>query len=103
MATVSTSNQPTNVNSLTGGVVIITIPNPAADTTYGSSLPCRTCLVMQQSGTQTYMNIDEAAASGTGWKLSGSLTYPIEVAVDDVNKLHFIGTAADKVQILYRL
>lgn len=104
MATpVSTTNRPININSLTGGVVIVTIPNPAADTTYGTSTPCRTCYVQHLSGTQLYMNIDTAADGTTGFKLDKTAgTPPFEVPIDDVNKLHFYGTAADKVQILYR-
>jgi len=97
--TVRTSNRDTGINSVTGGVVIVTIPNPAADKVYGTSTPCIECLVAQQSGTQAYMDIDTAAAAATGWKLS---TTPISVKIDDVNKLHFFGTAGDIVQILYR-
>lgn len=100
----ATSNKltaaPIDVNSITGGVVLVTIPDPAADTTYGTATPCRSCLVQQKSGTQVYMNID-ATATSSHWKLSS--TTPIPVPIDDVNKLHFIGTAADVVQIMYRV
>lgn len=98
-------NFPLDVNSYSGGVVIITIPNPAADTTYGSSLACRSCLVMQKSGTQAYMNIGTAVTTGTmatttDWKLSS--TTPIPVPINDVNTLHFCGTAGDRIQIVWR-
>jgi hypothetical protein len=99
MTTNAASNQPIDVNSLTFGVVIITIPDPAVSTTYGSELPCRSCLVQQQSGTQAYMD-GVTAAAATGWKLSS--TTPIPVPVDDVNKIHLFGTAGDVIQILYR-
>jgi hypothetical protein len=87
-------------NSATGGVVIITIPDPAADTVHSSSVPCVSCLVQQISGTQAYMNIGTAAAAATGWKLSS--TTPIPMPIEDVQSLHFFGTAGDIVQILYR-
>ncbi len=87
-------------NSTIGGVVLVTIADPAADITHTASIPCRSCLVQQRSGTQVYMNIGTAAAAATGWKLSS--TTPIAVPVDDVQKLHFFGTASDVVQILWR-
>ena len=90
-----------NFNSSTGGVVVITIPNPAADITHTSSQSCRSCVVQQYSGTQVYMNINTAAtASSASWKLS--TTSPIAVSIDDVQKLHFIGTAGDVIQIMWR-
>ncbi len=87
-------------NSTIGGVVLVTIAATPADITHTASVPCRSCLVQQQSGTQVYMNIGTAAAAATGWKLSS--TTPIAVPVDDVQKLHFFGTASDVVQILWR-
>ena len=96
----SKSNTSTDCNSITGGVVIITIPNPAADITHTVSLPCRSCLVQQQSGTQVYLDIETAAAAATGWKLSATSALPIPI--DDVQKLHFFGTAGDVIQILWR-
>ena len=100
---VKTTNYEVTRNSLTGSVIIITIPNPAADKVYGTSTPCRTCYVSYLSGTQPYMNIDTAAAAATGWKLDKTAgTPPFEVPIDDVNKLHFFGTAGDKIQILWR-
>jgi hypothetical protein len=100
MATSKCANFETNRNSSTGGVIIITIADPAADITHTESQPCRSCLVQQQSGTGVYMNIETAAAAATGWKLSS--TVPIAVPIDDVQKLHFFGTAADVVQIIWR-
>ncbi len=88
-------------NSRIGGVVLVTIATPTpADITHTASIPCRSCLVQQRSGTQIYMNIGTAAEAATGWKLSS--TTPIAVPVDDVQKLHFFGTASDVVQILWR-
>jgi hypothetical protein len=99
MATTTTaSNLETNRNSYTGGFVAVTIANPAADIS-PSSQPCRSCLVQQFSGTQAFMNIDAAATTST-WKLSSTSAIP--VPIDDLSKLHFIGTAGDVIQILWR-
>jgi hypothetical protein len=96
----SKSNTSTDCNSITGGVIIITIPNPAEDIQHDESQPCRSCLVQQQSGTQVYLDIETEAAAATGWKLSATSALPIPI--DDVQKLHFFGTAGDIVQILWR-
>jgi hypothetical protein len=100
MAESPSANYGTEKNSSTGGVIIITIPNPAADITHTATQPCRSCLVQQQSGTQVYLNINTAAAAATGWKLSATSALPIPI--DDVQKLHFFGTAGDIIQILWR-
>jgi hypothetical protein len=101
-------------NSPNMRVLSVTIPDPAASVQAGadsatadsdgaktfSKMPCRSCLVQQFSGTQTYMAIGRAAtAAATSFKLS---TTPIAVPIDDVAKLNFIGTAGDVVQILVR-
>jgi len=96
----ASTNFDTGLNSSTGGVIIITIPTPAADITHTTAQPCRSCLVQQQSGTQVYMNINTAAAAATGWKLSATSALP--TPVDDVQKLHFFGTAGDIIQIFWR-
>jgi hypothetical protein len=81
------------------GVEIVTIPNPAASTA-GPDVPCIGALVQQNSGTQTYMDVDTAATTSS-WKLSA--TIPIPVPVSNLNHLTFIGTAGDLVQILYKI
>lgn len=85
-------------NSDTGGFVSVTIAATPADITPDSQ-PCLSCLVQQKSGTQAYMNI-RAEASADTWKLSS--TSPIPVPVRNLNQLHFFGTAADVIQILWR-
>jgi hypothetical protein len=90
-------NRDLTKNSETGGVQIVTIPNPAADTS-PTAQTCVSCMVAQKSGTQAYMNIG-AACTTSHWKLS---TTPIEVPVTNLENLHFIGTAADLIQILWR-
>lgn len=86
------------VNSNDGGVALVTIAGSPADIS-PSAQPCASCLVQQKSGTQAYMNIN-AAATTSSWKLSA--TAPIPVPVTDLSMLHFIGTAADVIQILWR-
>jgi hypothetical protein len=85
-------------NSPLGGCVIVTIAGTPADIS-PSSQACQSCLVQQLSGTQAYMNVNAAATTST-WKLSS--TSPISVPVENLAQLHFIGTAADKIQILWR-
>ena len=91
------------INGGEGGVVCVTIGNPAADIS-PSSQECISCLVAQKAGTQVYMQLNAAVtsatmATSTDWKLS---TTPIPVPVTNLNQLHFLGTAADNVQIAWR-
>ena len=89
-------------NSITGGVVAVTIGNPAADI-QPSSQPCRSCTIQYYSGTQLYMNVDAVAtAAATSWKISKISGAVLLYEIDDLNKLHFFGTAGDIVQIIYR-
>jgi hypothetical protein len=82
-------------NSGVGGVEILVV----GTNNQGSDQPCRTCLVMQKSGTQAYLNIGSTADTGD-WKLLA--THPIEVAVQNTNQIFVAGTAADQVQLLWR-
>ncbi len=96
------SNRPTGVNSLTGGVVTVTIASPAVDI-QPDSQDCRSCIIQYYSGTQLYMNVDAAAtAAKTSWLISKVSGAHLEYEIDNLNKLHFIGTAGDIVQILWR-
>lgn len=86
-----------------GGVVIVTVPDPAADVSPDSQ-EVTSCLVAQKAGTQAYMNFDEAVvpatmATSTDWKLS---TTPIPVPVHNLDQLHFSGTAGDLIMVLWR-
>jgi len=87
-----------STNSESSGVVLVTVANPAVDVTPSSQV-CKSCLIQQVSGTQAYLNIDAAATSST-WKLSS--TGPISIPINNLNRLHFIGTAADVIQVLWR-
>jgi hypothetical protein len=90
-------------NGGSGGVVIVTIAGTPADIS-PSSQACISCLVATKSGT-CYMNIDTAVtpateATATDWLLS---TTPIPVpCVHNLNQLHFCGSAAALIQILWR-
>ena len=96
------SNLDTSINSITGGVVAVTIGNPAADIQPDSQL-CRTCIIQHYSGTQAYMNVDTAAtAAATSWKISKTSGAVLEYEIDNLDKLHFIGTAGDIIQIIWR-
>ena len=96
------TNLDTGLNSISGGVVAVTIANPAVDI-QPSSQPCRSCIIQYYSGTQLYMNVDAAAtAAATSWKISKTDGAHLEYEIDNLNKLHFIGTAGDIVQIIYR-
>ena len=96
-------NRDLTQNSNTGGVVIVTIPNPAADISPDSQ-PCLSCLVRAKSG-EIYMNLDTAVTpatmtSTTDWKLSTSILMPLPIT--NLNRLHFCGVAGDRVQIIWR-
>jgi hypothetical protein len=88
------------VNSLDGGAALVTIGSPAVDIS-PSAQPCQSCIVAQHSGSHAmYMNINTAATT-SGWLLSS--TIPTTIAIADLSMLHFLGTAGETVQILYRL
>lgn len=85
-------------NSGVMGIQLITV-GAGPVSVAGTDQPCRTCLVMQKSGTQAYMNIG-AAATTSHWKLLA--TDAIEVPVNNVNQINVNGTAGDIVQVLWR-
>ena len=91
------ANERTNLNSGSGGLVTVTIANPAVDVSPDAQ-PVKTCRVRHFSGTATFMNIDAAAVAASSWPLSTTIH---EVAIDDLSTLHFIGTAGDIVQIMW--
>ena len=85
-------------NSDMGGMVLVTIANPAVDV-QPDSQPCRYAVVTHRSGTQTYLNLNGAATTSS-WKLS-TLMLPFTINVRNLNQLHFIGTPGDTVQVLW--
>ncbi len=85
-------------NSDQVGFVLITIGSPAVDI-QPDYRPCLSCLVQQKSGTQAYLSLAAPATTGA-WKLSATASIP--VPVKNLDLLHFIGTAGDIIQILWR-
>ena len=104
-----------NENSPFMKVISVTIPGGGTNVQCGvagtadpdgaltfSTFPCRSCTIQYYSGTQVYMAVGRAATvAATSWKLSK--TIPMEIEIDDLSKLQFIGTAADVVQIIARV
>lgn len=104
--TVSSSNQGTSINSITGGSVRVTIPVTPFQITGndGTSLPCKTCYLTAPVGNTgvVKMNIDAKATSVLGLDLV-EVKLPFEMPIDDVDKLNFYsGTQGDIIDILYR-
>jgi hypothetical protein len=100
MTTSATQNFSLNHNSSTGGVAIVTIPSPAADVTYGTSTPCRKCWVSMNTGSHDFYIDFTTATTSTSFKVVYTSS-PIEIPIDDLNKLHFIGTATETISIMY--
>lgn len=68
-----------------------------------TSFGIRSCKVTKSSGTGIYMAINrDATAAATSVLLPAAPTM-LDVDIDDLAKLRFIGTAADVVQILARI
>lgn len=88
-------------NSEVGGVVLVTIAGTPADISPSAQV-CLNCLVQLKSGTGCFMNIGAAATTSSFAIPKFATSPPIEVPVTDLSQLHFIGTAADIVQILWR-
>jgi len=92
----------------TGGANQITIP--AGTTIRGgtgaggaTSVPCKGAWLQLLSGTGVRVNIGALASATAGIAVPAlALGIPLFIPIDDLNKLYFIGTAADKVDILYR-
>ena len=94
-------NRDLTKNSETAGVVLVTIAGSPVDISPSAQV-CVSCLVQLKSGTGCYMNIGAAATTSHFLIPKAGTTPPIEVPVTDLSLLHFIGTAADVVQILWR-
>lgn len=104
MAIQDSANLSLDRNSVSGSAKTVTIPagtkiRGGSGTDGSGSVPCRSCLIkVGAASVGVYMQIG-ATAANTDWPLS---TTAIPVPIDDLNKLYFLGTAADKVHILYR-
>lgn len=101
------------------GVVNVSIVSAVGQGNGGTSLPCKRVYVQGALSNAGYvmMNVNAAATSVVGICLPGgigggtpittvisaaTLPPPLELEIDDVNKLYFSGTTGDIVNILYR-
>ena len=112
------SNVDLNKNSDQGGSVRITIPvSPytyqAGDgTTEGATRPCLECWIIALEGNNTAVrvNMGSACTATTGQEIPKAVAHgsqgsskPLRIPVRNLNLLYFIGgTAADKIDILWR-
>jgi hypothetical protein len=104
MATVKTSNSPTNVNSLTGGAIRVTIAATVGQGNGGTSQPCRECWISLPDANTgpVRMNIGVAASATVGIEVPEASS-PFRVPIDDVSKLYFYSaTNGDIIDILWR-
>ena len=90
-----------NRNSSTFGVVLVTIATGPASTAAAVSTPCRTCYVSLNTGSHDFYVDAITAATATGFKIAAAAA-PFEIPINDVQKMNFIGTAGEIVQILWR-
>lgn len=116
----ATANSLVNVVPSVGGAVAVTIASNVGQGNGGTSIPCKKVLVQGaiSNASPIMMNINAAATSVLGIALPSrgnlgvSITAfisttpvppPLEIEIDDVNKLYFWGaTDGDYVNILYR-
>ncbi|HEY5141019.1 MAG TPA: hypothetical protein VIJ25_17145 [Methylococcales bacterium] len=85
------------------GFATYTIPNDGVLKIQGGDIPCKSCKVYHFSGTGTFVAPTAAtAAAATAPALPTTHATAISMPVDNVNKLWFIGTAGDKVTVIYR-
>ena len=72
-----------------------------------TSVPCKMCKIIAFSGSNIKVNIDTACTQDTGipvpeWKLANGIGGYLDLPIDDLNRLYFIGdTQNDTVDILY--
>jgi len=91
-----------------GGSNQVTIPagttiRGGTSTGGATSLPCKGAWLQLKSGTGVRVNIGATASSSVGIAVpAAALGIPLFIPIDDLNKLYFVGTAADVVDILYR-
>lgn len=92
-------------NSGEWGFFKVTIPaGPTAISpslaTHGIPNKVKSCRVWHFSGTATFMN--RSAAAATDIPLPTSVSSALQMPIDDLTKLSFIGTANDVVGLLWR-
>ena len=87
-----------NVNGGTGGVEQLTIPGGPASGA-GSDQECTEVVVANPNANAAYLNIG-AAATTAHFQLPTDV--PITVAVLNTDQINVIGTAAEKINLLWR-
>lgn len=104
------SNTSLNVVSTGGGANQLIIPvgttirgGDGADG--ATSIPCKEAYLQLKSGTGVRVNIGALASATAGIDVPkfGTNHNILRIPIDDLNKLYLIGTAADVVDILYRI
>lgn len=84
--------------STTGGTQKLTIPADPFQIA-GSAQACRSVLVVHSSDNAVYMNIG-AVADTDDFLIPKNVVIP--VPIDNCSKLHFFGTQADTIRLLWR-
>jgi len=87
-----------NVNGGSGGIAQITI-TAGPTSTVGADQECSEVLVENPNANAAYLNIG-AAATTAHFQLPTKV--PIKVAVLNTNQINVIGTAGEKIDLLWR-
>jgi len=82
--------------STAGGTQKLTISSNIAQ---GSAQVCRGVLVVHSSDNAVYLQLG-ATADADDWLIPKN--FPVPVPIDNCSKLHFYGTDADTIRILWR-
>lgn len=90
-----------DLTKTSGRMGLVTVTLADANAARPSSQVCKSCRIRHFSGTATFVNPDGAtdANATTDWPL-GTTVY--DIPIDNLNKLSFIGTTGDKIQIWWR-
>jgi len=107
---VITSNLNTNINSISGGVLKVTLSGGVAQANDGISLPCRTCKVKEDEGNNALVRVNFCSPADEDSFPLGSFNgdthqaEAIDFDIDDVSKLYFYSSQNDAiVYIFYRV
>jgi len=100
----------TSVNKVpnSGGSNQVTIPagttiRGGSGTGGATSIPCKAAWLQLVSGSGVRVNIGTTASASIGIAVpAAALGIPLFIPIDDLNKLYFIGTENDVVDVLYR-
>jgi len=103
------SNTSLDIVSTGGGANQVTIPagttiRGGTGTGGATSVPCKEAYLQLKSGTGVRVNIGATASGTAGIDVPkfGTNHNILRIPIDDLNKLYFIGTENDVVDILYR-